>query len=99
MSDEPKTTSLVGTLLSVISRQRIIEPDVDAGIAHLAAVTGQDVPPEAWRAAVTEAVRAGYIHDPVRLQARALQCQWHLELTALGVETVWRSSPTNGDLR
>ena len=92
MSDEPKTSALLGTLLSVIFRQRIIEPDVDAGIQHVAAVAGQDVTPEAWRAAVTEAVWAGYIHDPVRLQAGALQCHWHLELTALGVEAVRRSA-------
>ena len=88
MSGEPKTPPLVGTLLSIIFRQRIIEPDVDAGLARLAAVAGQDVTPEAWRAAVTEAVWAGFIHDPVRLQAGALQCHWQLELTALGVETV-----------
>jgi hypothetical protein len=93
MSDEAKASALLGRLLSVIFRQRIIEPDVDAGIARLAASAGKDVPPEAWRAGVTEALWAGYIHDPVRLQVGALQCHWHLELTAKGVETVRRLSP------
>lgn len=90
MSDGPETSALLATLLSVVFRERIIEPDIDAGIARLAAIGEQTVTPEAWRAAVTEAVWAGYIHDPVRLQAGALQCHWHLELTPQGVEAVRR---------
>jgi hypothetical protein len=35
-------------------------------------------------AAVHEIVAAGLAHEPVRLPPGALQCHWHLELTARG---------------
>jgi hypothetical protein len=99
MSNDPAASPVLETLLRVAFRRRITAPDMDAGIARLAASADRDASPDAWRTAVVEALAAGYIHDPVRLPAGALQCHWHLELTARGVETVRRSSPTNGDVQ
>jgi hypothetical protein len=95
MHDPLETWACLRTLLSIIVYQRIIEPDIDAGIARFAAAGGSDIAPETWRKAVSQAVRAGYIHDPVRLEAGVLQCRWHLKLTAQGVETLRHLSPTN----
>lgn len=81
---------LLGSLLLVIFRQRITAPDSDAGMAHLAASTERNATVDEWRSAVAEALAAGYVHDPVRLPAGALQCHWHLELTPQGVEAARR---------
>ena len=88
MTQELDPSPLLGPLLLVIFRQRIIAPDSDAGLADLAASTDRAANVEDWRTAVTQALAAGYIHDPVRLVAGALQCHWHLELTPKGVEIV-----------
>jgi hypothetical protein len=85
-------------LLLGIFRQRIQEPDSEAGLDRLVAVVG-DTTKDDMRSAVAEAVAAGYVHDPVRLPAGALQCHWHLELTARGVETVQRLRTQAGDVR
>jgi hypothetical protein len=91
-------SSLLETMLSVIFRQSIIEPDADTGIAHLAAVADRHAPADAWRAVVAQAMAMGYIHDPVRLPAGALQCHWHLELTPKGVEAAQASQSSRGDI-
>jgi hypothetical protein len=95
MTDQT-TSPLLGPLLQTIFRQRITEPDSDTGLARLAASTGRDAGVDDWREAVTDALSAGYIHDPVRLLAGALHCHWHLELTPKGVETVRRMRSTTG---
>ena len=79
---------VVARLLRAIFHQPIIEPDSESGIIRLAALAGQDIAPADWHAAVADAVRSGLVHDPVRLPPGALQCHWHLELTALGVQAV-----------
>jgi hypothetical protein len=84
--------------LLVSFRRRIVEPDSEAGLALLAASTECDASVDEWRTAVAEALAAGYIHDPVRLLTGALQCHWHLELTAKGVETVRRMQSAPGDV-
>nr|WP_294529071.1 hypothetical protein [uncultured Rhodopila sp.] len=71
-------------LLTVLDRQ-IRAPDADAGLSLLAEAAGGGASPSLWQAAVAEAVAARLVHDPVRLPAGALQCHWHLELTAAGV--------------
>jgi hypothetical protein len=93
----PDASPLIGPLLLVIFRQRIIAPDSEAGLASLAASTDRDASVDEWRAAVAGALAAGYIHDPVRLLAGALQCHWHLELTPKGVETARRLRSATGD--
>lgn len=72
-------------LLLIVFRHRIREPDLETGISRLAETAGGSVTPDEWRAAVAQAVAAGTVHDPVRLPPGALQCHWHLELTAAGV--------------
>jgi hypothetical protein len=59
-------------------------PDADAGLNRLVEIAGGATTPNAWSAAVAEAVAAGLILDPVRLPPGALQCHWHLELTLTG---------------
>ena len=92
------TSSLLGPLLFVAFHQRVTAPDNDAGLAHLAASTDRVASVNEWRTAVADALAAGYIHDPVRLPAGALQCHWHLELTPNGVETARRLLSTKGEV-
>lgn len=87
---DPGTNALLDALLLVAFSRQITTPDSDSGIECLAASAERKAPVEAWRAAVAEATRAGYIRDPVRLPAGALQCHWHLELTPHGVEAARR---------
>ncbi len=87
------SSPLLASLLLLIFRRRITAPDSDTGLAELAISTDTAVDDRAagvddWRTAVADALEAGYIHDPVRLPAGALQCHWHLELTPKGVEQV-----------
>ena len=81
---------LVEVLLRLAFCQHIVAPDVDAGIEQLATRAGVKATGDVWRAAISDALAAGYIHDPVRLPAGALQCHWHLEVTPAGVEVVRR---------
>lgn len=84
------THALLDSVLLVAFSKQITTPDADSGIECLAANADRKAPTEAWRAAVAEATLAGYIRDPVRLPAGALQCHWHLELTPQGVEAARR---------
>jgi hypothetical protein len=68
-------------LLLAVVRHRIVEPESDPGLDRLIALVGGDPTKDEMRQAVANAVTDGYIHDPVRLPAGALQCHWHLELT------------------
>ena len=90
MSGVLDASPLLGLLLMVIFRQRVTAPDSDSGLAHLAASSDREASVDDWRAAVAEALARGYVHDPVRLVAGALQCHWHLELTPKGVEAARR---------
>lgn len=90
MSGILDASPLLGPLLMVIFRQRITAPDSDSGLAHLAASSDREASVDDWRMAVAEALAGGYVHDPVRLPAGALQCHWHLELTPRGVEAARR---------
>ena len=98
MSSDLDVSPLLEPLLLVIFRQRITAPDSDAGLAHLSASADRDASVDEWRTAVSEALAAGYLHDPVRLPAGALQCHWHLELTAKGVEAAQRLRSATGDV-
>jgi len=80
------TSPRLETLLAVVFHHRIMAPDAETGIAQLAAIANQDNAVEAWHKVVSEAIAAGYVYDPVRLNPGALQCHWHLELTPQGVE-------------
>jgi hypothetical protein len=93
MGGDLDAASPPGRLLLVIFRQRVTAPDSDAGLAHLAAITDCGTNVDEWRVAVADALAAGYVHDPVRLPACALQCHWHLELTSTGVEAARRLQP------
>ncbi len=88
---------LLGPLLMVIFRQRVTAPDSDSGLAHLAASSDREGSVDEWRTAVADALAGGYVHDPVRLPAGALQCHWHLELTPRGVEAARRLRAVRGD--
>jgi hypothetical protein len=75
-------------LLLVAFRNRIREPDLDSGLSRFVEVVGRDIDPEDFREALSRALAAGDIHDPVQLPAGALQCHWHLSLTSTGVSKV-----------
>ena len=72
-------------LLITAFHHGINEPNIEAGFARFAGLTGRDVGFGAFCDAVAECVRDGLIREPVRLPEGALQCHWHLELTPKGV--------------
>lgn len=72
-------------LLTTAFRNRINEPTLEAGFERFVALTGQAIPYDAFRDAVSACLRDGLIREPVRLPEGALQCHWHLELTSAGV--------------
>ena len=80
-------TNRLDDLLLRLFRQGLRAPDAESGLAELAGDGGDT---EDWRQAVREATAARLIHDPVRLPPGALQCHWHLELTATGVDAARR---------
>ena len=86
MSKHSRAASLVGALVLHVFRDRITADNADAGIELLAGRAGCSATGAEWRAALTDALEAGYLYAPVRLPEGALQCHWHLELTPLGVE-------------
>jgi hypothetical protein len=90
MSPDLDASPLLEALLRVIFRQSITAPDSDAGLVQLAASVDREASVDDWRMVLADALAAGYVHDPVRLPAGALQCHWHLELTPKGVETTRR---------
>lgn len=94
MSADTRAASLVDALVLHVFRNRITAPNADAGIELLAARARCDATTDEWRSAVTDALAAGYLHDPIRLPEGALQCHWHLELTPLGVEVARRPRAT-----
>ena len=75
----------VALLLTVAFRHRIDEPNIEAGYERFAGLTRGPIDADTFRAAVAVCVRDGLIREPVRLTEGALQCHWHLELTAKGV--------------
>lgn len=90
-------SALRAALLRLAFRHSITAPDAESGIEQLAGLASLAATPNEWRAAVAEALAAGYIHDPVRLPAGALQCHWHLELTPKGVEAARRLRHAPGE--
>jgi hypothetical protein len=72
-------------MLVTAFRNRINEPNVDAGFEQFAALTGHTVTYDAFCNAVAECLRDRLIREPIRLPEGALQCHWHLELTPAGV--------------
>ena len=69
-------------LLGVAAARLLTADTAEDGLAALAAATG--ISPEKLRVGVAEALAAGLIRDPVRLEAGALHCRWALELTPAG---------------
>ncbi len=72
-------------LLTTALRNRINEPNIEAGFERFQAITRQSISYQAFCDAVAECLREGLIHEPIRLPEGALQCHWHLELTPKGV--------------
>ena len=81
---------LSALLLLVAFRHNIQEPDSESGLLRIATISGRNIDPNAFHAALAEALTAAYIRDPVQLRPCALQCHWHLELTPRGVDQVLR---------
>ncbi|HEX5326646.1 MAG TPA: hypothetical protein VFW75_08265, partial [Acetobacteraceae bacterium] len=66
------------------------EPNVEAGFERFQAITGGALLYDAFRDAVDACLREGLIREPIRLPEGALQCHWHLELTAAGAAAARR---------
>jgi hypothetical protein len=72
-------------LLTAAFRHRINEPNIEMGFERFMVLIGHPVSYDAFCDAVAGSLRDGLIREPVRLPEGALQCHWHLELTARGV--------------
>jgi hypothetical protein len=88
VQDRRYAMTLEALLLLVAFRNRIREPDLDSAISRFIEVVGRPIDPDDFRTALARAMAAGYIRDPVRLPAGALQCHWQLDLTSGGVSQV-----------
>jgi hypothetical protein len=73
-------------LLATALRHRISEPNIEAGFERFRTVAQDALGYPAFCDAVAACLREGLIREPVRLPEGALQCHWHLELTAKGVQ-------------
>ena len=82
------TAEAIALLLTTAFRQRINEPNIEAGFERFRELTGESVSYEAFCDAVASCLREGLIREPIRLPEGALQCHWHLELTPAGVAAV-----------
>ncbi|HUB48033.1 MAG TPA: hypothetical protein VMB73_23895 [Acetobacteraceae bacterium] len=81
------------SLLRIVFERPVIAGTMEDGLDILLLHLDRDMPPAAAAmagrraviaAAVQEMVAAGLAYEPVRLPPGALQCHWHLELTARG---------------
>jgi hypothetical protein len=72
-------------LLTVAFRHVLREPNIEAGYQRFRAINGDAVDYAAFCDAVAGLLRERLIYEPIRLPEGALQCHWHLELTARGV--------------
>jgi len=75
-------------LLTTAFGHVINEPNIEAGYERFASLTSCAIVADTFRAAVTACLRDQLIREPIRLPDGALQCHWHLELTAKGVGAV-----------
>ncbi len=86
-------------LLLVAFRNRINEPNIEAGFEHFLTVSEAPVEFPEFCQAVATCVHEGLIREPIRLPEGALQCHWHLELTPQGIalaRTVADGGATDG---
>jgi hypothetical protein len=87
----------IAILLRTALHNRIHEPNMEAGFDRLTALTREAIDYATFCEAVAQCVGAGLIKDPVRLTEGALQCHWHLELTAAGVTAARLSNSVRED--
>jgi hypothetical protein len=76
----------VALLLTTASRNTIHEANIEAAYAQFVSRAPHHMSFATFCEAVATCGRDGLIHDPVRLPEGVLQCHWHLELTAKGVD-------------
>jgi hypothetical protein len=81
-------SNIPNLLLLIAFRHSITEANVEAGFERVQAIFGKPLDYDAFRQALDPCLRDGQIKEPVRLPEGSLQCHWHLELTAEGVEAV-----------
>jgi hypothetical protein len=79
-------------LLRVAFRTPITEPNIEAGYARFNTLDAAAIDYAAFCDAVASCLRDGLIREPIRLPEGALQCHWHLELTANGVQAARATS-------
>ena len=72
-------------LLATALRHRISEPNIEAGFERFRTLIQEALDYPTFCNAVAACLREGLIHEPIRMPEGALQCHWHLELTAEGV--------------
>jgi hypothetical protein len=77
-------------LLTTALRHRVSEPNIEAGFERVSALAARAIDYADFCDAVAACLREALIREPVRLPEGALQCHWHLELTAAGVDAARR---------
>jgi hypothetical protein len=75
----------VALLLTTAFHRSIRTSTAEDGYQAFAAQSRQPITADAFQDAIAACLRDGLIYDPVRLEAGALQCHWHLALTSSGV--------------
>ncbi len=78
-------------LLTTALRHRICEPNIELGFERFSALTSGSVDYASFCDAVVTCQGQGLIDEPVRLPDGALQCHWHLRLTAAGADAARRT--------
>jgi hypothetical protein len=63
----------------------IEEANIEEAFARFVALADQDISFDAFRDAIAQCQRNGFISEPIRLPEGALQCHWRLQLTPAGV--------------
>ena len=72
-------------LLTTALWHKISEPNIEAGFERFRTLDQNALDYPTFCDAVAACLREALIYEPVRLPESALQCHWHLELTAEGV--------------
>ena len=83
--DSSANPQILQAILAVAYRHRIVEPNIEAGFERFAVLTDTMGEYGEFCDAIAQALRQGLICEPIRLPEGALQCHWHLQLTATGV--------------
>jgi hypothetical protein len=86
MTARGSVEDVVNVILVVAFKNRIVEPNVEAGFERFTSLTNGAITETEFHAAVANCLARHLIREPIRLPEGALQCHWHFELTPAGID-------------